>query len=307
MEKDKILVIDDSAVQVEFLHSILKDSYQVTTCQTSAEGLRLAREGGFSLILLDVVMPDMDGFILIRELKDAELTRHVPVIMITSLAEAQYEEKGLLLGAVDYIAKPFNPTIVRARVNTHIQLYRYQTQFRELAMIDQLSGVANRRRYDVESAARWQDAARFGLSFSVCMFDIDRFKLYNDTFGHPAGDQVIAAVAKTASARFRRATDLFARYGGEEFSAVFMGSTPLAAFDFLKDVRQAIEDLHIPHSPEAGEWVTVSIGGVTVTPRPGDDYITFLKLADTMLYDAKRLGRNRVVWSDGGKTQWVEK
>lgn len=304
---DKILIIDDSAVQIEFLRSILKDDYDVTTCQTSAGGLQAAREGGFSLILLDVVMPDMDGFTLIRELKAAELTKHVPVIMTTGLSDVQYEERGLLLGAVDYIAKPFSPVIIKARVDTHIQLYRYRTQFREQALVDELSGVANRRRYEMDSVARWQDAIRFGLPFSLCMMDIDKFKVYNDTFGHPAGDRVIASVAKTASSHFRRATDLFARYGGEEFVAVFAGGNGQSAFDFIKGIRQSIEDLHIPHNPSVGKYVTVSIGGVTLTPKAGDNYETYLKLADTMLYDAKRLGRNQVVWSNGGKEQWFEK
>ena len=193
---DRILVIDDSAVQIEFLNSILKNDYEITMCQTAADGLRAAKEGGYSLILLDVVMPDMDGFTLIRELKATDLTRHVPVIMITGLADIQYEERGLLLGAVDYIAKPFSPVIIKARVNTHIQLYHYQSKFRQQAMVDDLTGVANRRRYEGESLAKWREAMRFSLPFSVCMFDIDKFKLYNDTFGHQAGDKVIAAVAQ---------------------------------------------------------------------------------------------------------------
>ena len=304
---DRILVIDDSAVQIEFLNSILKNDYEITMCQTAADGLRAAKEGGYSLILLDVVMPDMDGFTLIRELKATDLTRHVPVIMITGLADIQYEERGLLLGAVDYIAKPFSPVIIKARVNTHIQLYRYQNQFQEQALVDQLTGVANRRRYEAESAARWKDAVRFGQPFSLCMFDIDKFKVYNDTFGHPAGDRVISAVAKEVSAHFRRATDLFARYGGEEFVAVFVGGDGQSAFEFLKEIRQAVEDMHIPHDPSVGSWVTISVGGVTLRPKAGDSFDTYLKLADTMLYDAKRLGRNRVVWSYEGKEQWFEK
>lgn len=304
---DRILVIDDSAVQIEFLNSILKNDYEITMCQTAADGLRAAKEGGYSLILLDVVMPDMDGFTLIRELKATDLTRHVPVIMITGLADIQYEERGLLLGAVDYIAKPFSPVIIKARVNTHIQLYRYQNQFQEQALVDQLTGVANRRRYEAESAARWKDAVRFGQPFSLCMFDIDKFKVYNDTFGHPAGDRVISAVAKEVSAHFRRATDLFARYGGEEFVAVFMGNDAQSAYEFLKTIRQAVEDLHIKHNSPVSEWVTISVGGVSLVPKSEDSYETYLKLADTMLYDAKRLGRNRVVWSNGGKEQWIEK
>ena len=303
---DKILVIDDSPVQTGFLCSILEDSYELTACHTAQEGLRAAKEGNWSLILLDVVMPEMDGFVLLQELKATDLTKHIPVILLTSLSDVQYEEHGLLLGAVDYITKPFNPVIIKARVNTHVQLYRYQMQFRTQAMVDELTGVANRRRYDEECTARWQEAMRFELPFSICMFDIDKFKLYNDTFGHPAGDKVIAAVARTVSAYFHRSTDLFARYGGEEFVAIFVGSDGKSAFEFLKTIRQAVEELHIPHNSPVSPWVTISAGGVTLTPQMGDSYNAYLKLADTMLYDAKRLGRNRVVWSNQNREQWRE-
>ena len=307
MEKEKILVIDDSTVQLEYLYSILGGDYQITTCLTAEEGLARAKEGGFSLILLDVVMPDMDGFTLLQHLKATALTRHIPVILLTSLADVQYEERGLLLGAVDYVAKPFSPVIIKARVNTHVQLYLYQTRFREQALVDELTGVANRRRYEAECQIRWQEAVRFQLPFSICMMDIDHFKLYNDTFGHPAGDQVIASVAQTAASRFRRATDLFARYGGEEFVAIFMGNDGPSAFAFLKSIREAIEGLHIPHNSPVSPWVTVSIGGVSLVPKSEDDYATYLKLADTMLYDAKRMGRNQVVWYSENKEQWRER
>ncbi|MCI8294750.1 MAG: diguanylate cyclase [Lachnospiraceae bacterium] len=304
---EKILVIDDSPVQSGFLSSILADDYESTICHTAEEGLEAAKEGGYSLILLDVIMPGMDGFALLQELKGTEITRHVPVILITSLSDVQYEERGLLLGAVDYITKPFKPVIVKARVNTHIQLYHYQMQFKERAMIDELTGVANRRRYEDESASRWREAIRFQIPFSICMFDIDKFKLYNDTFGHPAGDKVITAVAQTAASHFHRSTDLFARYGGEEFVAVFLGEQGASAFEFMKTVRQSVEDLHIPHNSPVSPWVTISVGGVTLTPRRGDKLADNLKLADTMLYEAKRAGRNQVVWSNQEREQWQEK
>ena len=113
-------------------------------------------------------------------------------------------------------------------------------------MTDQFTGIANRRRYERYSAAKWREALRLQIPFSVCMFDIDRFKLYNDTFGHPAGDRVIRAVAQTATSFLRRSTDFFARYGGEEFVAILVGSEADAAFEYMKKVRQAVEDLHIP-------------------------------------------------------------
>ena len=304
---DKLLIIDDSAVQIEFLRSILKEDYEITACQTAEDGLRAAKEGNFSLILLDVVMPGTDGFTVLRELKETELTRHVPVIMLTSLADVQYEERGLVLGAVDYVAKPFSPVIIKARVHAHVQLYRYQMEFKKQATIDELTGVANRRHYEQMSAARWGEAIRFNLPLSICMFDIDKFKVYNDTYGHPAGDHVISSVAKTVSAHFQRATDLFARYGGEEFVAVFIGNDAQSAFDHMKAVRQAVEDLHIPCTSGISPWVTISAGGVSVLPKSEDRYETFLKISDTMLYDAKRFGRNQVVWSNAGHEQWREK
>lgn len=303
---DKILVIDDSLVQTEFLRSILKDDYDLTAFQTAREGLQAAKESDYSLILLDIIMPDMDGFTLLRELKSTDLTRHIPVILLTSLADVQYEERGLLLGAVDYVAKPFSPVILKARVNTHVQLYHYQKEVLQQALMDKLTGVANRRRYEDIGPSKWQEAIRFGLPFSVCMFDIDKFKLYNDTYGHQAGDQVIAAVAQTASAHFRRSSDFFARYGGEEFVALFLGSDAQSAFEFIKTIRQAVENLQIPHNPPVSPWVTISAGGATVLPKAGDRYETCLKLADTMLYDAKRLGRNRVVWSSGTMEHWID-
>lgn len=174
-------------------------------------------------------------------------------------------------------------------------------------MIDELTGVANRRRYEDESASRWREAIRFQIPFSICMFDIDKFKLYNDTFGHPAGDKVITAVAQTAASHFHRSTDLFARYGGEEFVAVFLGEQGASAFEFMKTVRQSVEDLHIPHNSPVSPWVTISVGGVTLTPRRGDKLADNLKLADTMLYEAKRAGRNQVVWSNQEREQWQEK
>ena len=139
------------------------------------------------------------------------------------------------------------------------------------------------------------------------MIDIDKFKLYNDTFGHPEGDKVIAAVAQKAVACFQRSTDLFARYGGEEFVAVFLGGSGETAFEFMKKIRQAVEDMHIPHNSPVSPWVTISIGGVTLFPQPGDKLENCLKLADTMLYEAKRLGRNQVVWSNQKREQWMEK
>lgn len=298
MSIQKILIIDDSAVQANYLRSILEDDYQVAVVHTGKEGLEQAMSGEYSLVLLDVIMPDMDGFSLLREMQESIVTKYIPVIMITSLSDTYSEERGLVLGAVDYIAKPFHPMIVKARVNTHIKLYQYRLQIQRQALVDELTGVANRRQYDNYSAVKWQEAVRLGKPISICMFDIDLFKLYNDTYGHPAGDKVIAAVAGAVDSRLQRVTDFFARYGGEEFVALTMGDPSEKIFPHLVKIRQEIENLRIPHDPSVSQWVTVSIGGVTVIPKMGDAYDFYLKIADTMLYDAKKQGRNRVIWAD---------
>ncbi len=306
-KQDNILIIDDSPVQAKMLKSILEDDYTITLANTAEAGLDCARNGSFCLVLLDVVMPGMDGFGLLKRLQEEVVTQHTPVILITSLSDVEHEERGLTLGAVDYITKPYHPPIVRARIHTQVKLYRYQQQIEQRAMLDPMTGISNRRSYDACCHQKWQDAIRLGLPLSLCMMDIDKFKVYNDTFGHPAGDKVICSVAQTAHHYLRRSTDFLARYGGEEFVAISIGSETAEAFEQLKRLRQAVEDLHIPHNPEASPWVTVSIGGITVQPKQGDVYDTYLKVADAMLYDAKRLGRNRVIWSNGKLEQLKEK
>ena len=304
---DKILIIDDDRLQIAQMRTILEPEYEVVHAETAEEGLYRVITENFSLILLDIVLPGMDGFTLLKKLQEEIITQNIPVILTTGLSSAEDEQRGFTLGAVDYIVKPFHPLVAKARIKTHIKLYNYRKQVEYQSRIDQLTGVANRRQHDYYSAIKWSEAARLKISFSVCMFDIDYFKKYNDAFGHPEGDKVITAVAKTASRHLQRSTDFFARYGGEEFVAIMLGDGPAEAFAHFKRIRQAIEDLHIPHPDSVSEWVTVSIGGVTVIPKHADSYDLYLKIADTMLYDAKNGGRDRVVWSDGKMEQMREK
>ena len=304
---EKILIVDDSPVQADQLKMILDDNYKITIAQTAEDGLRCASCGDYSLILLDVIMPGIDGFMLLKKLQEEIITHNIPVILITSLSDIENEERGLILGAVDYITKPFHPSIVRARVNTHIKLYQYRKQVEHQSMTDQLTGIANRRQHDYYSTIKWQEAVRLQVPFSICMFDIDHFKAYNDTFGHPAGDKVIIDVAHIISSHLQRSTDFIARYGGEEFVAFLLGDDATKSFTYLKKIRQAVEDRHIPHDPSTTEWVTISIGGVTVIPQREISYDAYLKIADTMLYDAKRFGRNRVVWANEKMKQGREK
>ncbi len=293
---EKILIVDDSFFQAAQLKSILDDDYDITIAHTPTDALFYAGAGTFSLILINVIMQGMDGFTLLKKLQEEDMTQSIPVILVSSFSDMQNEQYGLTLGAVDYITKPFNPLVLKARIQTHIRLYNYRKQAEYQSGTDHLTGIANRRQHDHYSVLRWNEAARLQVPFSVCMFDIDHFKVFNDTFGHLAGDKVLADVAKTVSSCLRRSTDFFGRYGGEEFVAFFLGDCADKASERLNDVRQSVEDLRIPHAPSVSEWITVSIGGVTVVPRAENSYDSYLKIADTMLYDAKKSGRNRVVW-----------
>lgn len=304
---EKILIVDDDRLNTAKLKAILEEDYEVTLVGTAEEGLCCIGRENFSLILLDIVLPGMDGFTMLAKLQEDIATQSIPVILLTSLQNVEDEQRGLMMGAVDYITKPFHPLVVKARVKTHIKLYNYRKHVEYQSRIDELTGVANRRQHDYLSAMKWSEASRLRIPFSVCMFDIDYFKMYNDTFGHPAGDKVITAVAKTASRHLQRSTDFFARYGGEEFVALMLGDDAETAFAHMKTIRQEIEDLHIPHPNSVSKWVTVSIGGVTVVPEPGYTYDFYLKIADTMLYNAKNTGRNRVIWAGGKMTQLCEK
>lgn len=305
---DKILIIDDSAFQARTLSAILEEEYEITCTRKGDEGIELAADWNPALILLDVIMPDLDGFEVLKRLKENIRTKDIPAIMITSLSGIGNEERGLRTGAVDYITKPFYPMIVKARVCTHIKLYHYQKLIKEQAMIDELTGIPNRRSYEERSRMEWNRAIRSQNPLSIVLMDIDKFKLYNDCFGHPAGDKVLTLVAKTIHGSLKRASDFAGRYGGEEFVLIIPENTAETAYTLVKRVRQAIEDLKIPFLPEENmPYVTISAGGVTIIPQKQEQYETYLKIADMMLYDAKKRGRNQVVWSNGTGEQWLEK
>ena len=167
---EKILIIDDSPLQATQLKDILSNEYEVSVAQTAEEGFKCVCNGGYSLILMDVVMPGMDGFTLLKKLQEEVIIQGVPVIMISSLNDVEHEVMSLTLGAVDYITKPFSPLIVKARVNTHIRLYNYRRQIEQQSRTDQLTGVANRRQYDYYSAKNGKKPSVFKFLFlSVCL------------------------------------------------------------------------------------------------------------------------------------------
>ena len=294
----RILIVDDARENVRILASILKDVASVSFSLGGQDALVKASATLPDLILLDIEMPDMNGHEVITRIKDDPRTAPIPVIFVTSHADVEDEETGLRLGAIDYITKPFNPSIVRARVRNQLMLRAYAKQLEDLnielerlATTDSLTGLANRRAFRERVTLELKRLDRYGGEACLMMMDLDHFKAVNDSYGHDAGDAVLRAVAQRVSGQLRE-TDTFGRLGGEEF-AVLAAGTPveqgaMVAHRLLSSVR---EQPVIWNGLEIA--VTTSIGMTAL--RAGDGSIdAALARADQALYASKDGGRNRV-------------
>ena len=296
----KVLVADDDPINREVLGELLKIEYTVLLAKNGEQTLEKAARLAPDLILLDVVMPDMDGYEVLRRLRADPHTSHISVVFISGLGRPEDEANGLNMGASDYISKPFNATVVIARVALHLQFARQRRMLERLAHIDGLTELANRRRFDQLFSAQWQAAQRSKGPLSLALLDIDCFKQYNDQYGHPAGDRVLRSVARTVSSFMRRPADLAARYGGEELVLLMPDTSACQARELLEDLVRAIEHLTIAHraSPVA-PVLTVSIGGATLDQVGAESSAQLLQAVDNELYRAKHGGRNRVKWRAG--------
>ena len=217
----RILIVDDQRQNIKVLKDFLRDDYKIMAAKTGEQALEAARSATPpDLILLDIIMPGMDGYHVCRQLKEDPKTMHIPVIFVTGLGSTSEEAKGFEMGAVDYITKPFRPVIVRARIKTHIQLKRKSDLLDRLASIDGLTEIPNRRCFDATLEREMRRAFRNRAWVSLILMDIDLFKKYNDHYGHAAGDTCLRRVAKAAERVLLRASDQVARYGGEEFGII---------------------------------------------------------------------------------------
>lgn len=296
-EVQKVLVADDDAINRQVLGELLKPDYMVLLAKNGEQTLERAARHLPDLILLDVMMPDMDGYEVLRRLRADPQTEHISVIFISGLDRPEDEANGLNLGASDYIAKPFNATVVTARVALHLQVVRQRRMLERLAHIDGLTELANRRRFDEMFQAEWQRARAGCRPLSLALLDIDCFKQYNDRYGHPAGDRVLRAVARTVASFMRRPVDLAARYGGEELVLLMPDTFAEQAQHVVAGMRQAIEQLTIAHDASVVSPVlTVSVGGATMGERDSESAAQLLDAVDDQLYRAKHAGRNRVEW-----------
>ncbi|MBF0561488.1 MAG: PleD family two-component system response regulator [Alphaproteobacteria bacterium] len=292
----RILVVDDEPTNLQFMHRLLCEQYKIFAATNGRDAIEVAIREKPDLILLDVMMPDMDGYEVCLELKADENTKHIPIIFVTAMNDVEDEAKGLGFGAVDYITKPIVPAIVKARVKTHLELKSYRDLLWNLSLNDEMTGIANRRRFDETLEKEWQRGIRLQTKLSLIMLDVDFFKAFNDHYGHLAGDDCLRKVAGAMKRGVTRATDLVARYGGEEFVCLMPDTDTAGACAVGEQLRARINDLRIVHGfSSVASHVTVSMGVATMVPSREQNSVKLIEAADTRLYIAKHGGRNRIV------------
>lgn len=294
--RPKLLVIDDATATVKVLSQEFRHDHEIFVATTGEAGLTIARRERPDLILLDIVMPGMDGYAVIRQLKEDPSTRHVPVVFMSEKGEEEDVLQGLKLGAIDYVTKPFNLPILRTRLKNHLELKDKTDQLERLAALDGLTGIPNRRAFDEKIDHEWRAAIRSGTSLGMIMIDIDYFKRYNETYGHMAGDECLRCIAQTLKRSLRRPKDMVARFGNEEFALLLPDTDLQGSVRVAETIRQAIADLVLPHEQSRiAEIITVSLGVAAVPPARDGESRSLVQAADRNLYRAKEAGRNRVV------------
>jgi diguanylate cyclase (GGDEF)-like protein len=290
----RILVVDDAMENIQILHAALQDEHEVLFAMDGPRALEIARTQQPDLILLDAVMPGMDGYAVCRELFASNDTSDIPVIFVTALKSPEDETRALGAGAADFISKPVNAAVVRARVRTQLTVKRQRDALRALILTDSLTAVANRRAFDERLEAEWRRCGRAGLAVSLLMVDIDHFKLYNDHYGHQAGDTTLVEVARAMQRAAGRSQDLVARYGGEEFAILLPQLDAQGATGVARRLMHELELLDLPHAASpTSPRLTVSIGIASMVPGEHSLPADLVQVADALLYQAKAGGRNQ--------------
>ena len=301
-EKSFILIVDDTPTDIQVLADALRVDFHIHEASSGKIAFEIIEKFGTpDLIMLDVIMPDMDGYEVCRRLKDTPETKDVPVIFITAKSDMVDEEYGLHLGVLDYIAKPFQLPVVKARVQNYINLKIKTDLLESQAMLDGLTNIPNRLRFEEALEREWRRAQRSGTPLSLIMADIDFFKQYNDHYGHGVGDICLKRVAAALTESSDRPSDLAVRYGGEEFAAILPETDLKGAHTFAERFRALVDFMDIPHGLSAiSSHVTVSVGLACRIPDAETTPADLLGQTNEMLNQAKKKGRNRVCFTEIG-------
>lgn len=320
-----ILIVDDRPENLFVLESILEGmNCNIIKAISGNQALSLMIDYEFALVLLDVQMPEMDGFETAELMRSNSRTRYIPIIFVTAISKEQKcIFKGYEVGAVDYLFKPIEPIILQSKVKVFIELYNQKllveeqstllkrrvqeltelrannNRLQDLSIKDSLTGISNRRHFDQFIETSFKNSIRLGKPLSLIMIDIDHFKLYNDNYGHQKGDDCIIRVATTMALSVKRPMDLVARYGGEEFAVVLNETDKSGAMIVAQKIRNDINELSLPHGYSyIAPHITLSLGVATIIPSQSYSIKEFINRADKALYKAKKRGRNIVVSYD---------
>jgi len=314
-----VLLVDDQPIIAEGIRRMLADENDIIFhyCENPDEAIKKAADIKATVILQDLVMPDIDGMTLVRFFRANMETRSIPIIVLSSKDSAQIKSDAFSHGANDYLVKLPDQIELLARIRAHSLSYLVQLErdaaflalretqkqleesnkkLQELSSLDGLTGLANRRHFDETLDIEWRRTIRSKSTLSLIMIDIDYFKPYNDNYGHQAGDACLQKVAKTLKETIVRPADTLARYGGEEFVAILPDTNVEGAMVVAEHLRKAIESINIPHEySKSGQHVSISLG---ISESTGlDDLEALTRHADKCLYKAKESGRNCIITS----------
>lgn len=304
LKKAKILIVDDAPLNRLILERTLANEYDVFSQENGEKALNFLKSNTVDLIVLDIVMPGLNGYEVLGRLKEDQATQAIPVIFISANTSHDDEAKGFELGAMDYITKPFSTVVVKARVKNQLLIKQKNDLLEMLVAIDGLTEIPNRRFLDETLSSEWRRSVRNHTPLSVIIADIDHFKRYNDHYGHRAGDECLKKVAQTLANQCQRGGEFVARYGGEEFAAVLPGVNKEQALAFANKLRDAIKLLNIAHNESLNaDHVTISLGvATTQIENPQADTLLvkniekqLLEEADSGLYEAKNCGRDKII------------
>lgn len=293
-KKPTILVVDDMTTTLLLIHDLLKDAYEVKIAKSGTKALEILESpNDIDLILLDIEMPDINGYDVCKRIKNNETIKNIPIIFITGRTSQEDEEYGLNLGAIDYITKPFNKAIVKLRIKNYLNLKIKNDMLEKLSMYDGLTNIRNRRFFDETFEKTFNEIKRDKKSLAVLMIDIDFFKPYNDNYGHGQGDETLRKVAKALEKTIKRASDFVARYGGEEFVILLKDINKDGVEAVANNLLNAVRELKITHEfSKIENYVTISIGASFYNSNSDITKLELLQKADETLYNVKNSGRN---------------
>jgi len=298
-----VLIVDDTETNVDILVELLSETYEIVVALDGETALEIIQEQQIDLVLLDIMMPKIDGYEVCRQIKENPKTKDIPVIFITAKIDETSIEKAYDVGGIDYVTKPFKPKELFARIKTQLHLRAVIQELKEsrerlkrLSELDPMTNLCNRRYFTQVAKNVLALAKRDQQDLSLIMLDIDKFKRINDTYGHQVGDDVLVAFASILLKRIRK-SDYACRFGGEEF-VVMLPETPLeGAMEIAEKIRQSIEELTLTTDKNEKVMITVSLGVSSVDIIHDSSIEAAIHRADDALYSAKKAGRNQVVSS----------